>query len=433
MAHQVAGVDWLIKNKRGILYWVPGSGKTLTALEALHRLECKNVLIVAPVSLLSVWSDELKRFYDEPSTIIRGTPAKRFALWYADGIKIVGYETLRQDFKTMPRKFNAIVLDEAAKIACPVTKITKRILQLDAPVKIVLNGTLLANSIGDLWSPCEWLERGVLFGNWYHFRAVHAVMNPYIPGAVVGWRNVSDVEKKCAHLISRKTKEEVLTYLPPVTEQVVTFQLSPKERAVYERIRREAIVKIRDEDMPVSNALVELTRLKQTTNGTFVFGENEPSSKIRVLKELIETLPVDAKAVIFSNFKTTVDKIVEELPGALKISGDVLGAERDATMEVFRTDPTKRFLVMTSAGEKGLNVQTASYLFSMDLPWTNASHEQRIGRLWRTGQKNHVHIYILEAEKTVDVKCREILEKKKKMADDFQGYTQADLSTLLLD
>lgn len=414
-----------------MIWACPGFGKTIVTLEALRILGCKNVLIVAPVSLLSVWEQERKKFYDLPTVMIRGTPQARARLWGCKGVKVVGYETLRVDFDFAKRiKWDAVVLDESFKVANPMAKITKKILQLGAPVKIALNGTVIANSIADVWSVAEWLEAGVLYGNWYRFRAIHAIMNPYIPGAITGWRNVAEIHKRTEHLIFKRTREEVLSHLPPLTEQIISFSLSPEEKREYERIRKESIVKIQGEDMPIANALVELMRLRQVTNGLFAFGSDVPSTKIRIMKELIETIPSDAKILIFSSFKTTADKVADEL-AALRITGDVPGAEREEIVARFSAEGGSRFLVMTAAGERGLNLQAASYTILMDNSWSNAGHEQRIGRNFRTGQTKPVYIYSLEASGTVDEKIRKILETKKGISDELMNWNRGDLDTLL--
>lgn len=433
MPHQTEGIAWLKARGRGLLWLPPGAGKTVITLEALRERGCKRVLIVAPVSLLTVWRDELAKFYGASCVLVRGSKAKRAELLAAPNrYHVIGYEALRVDFDTVKLGgWDAIILDESHKVANPTAKITKRMLKLDAPVKIALNGTPIANSYADIWSVCEWLERGCLYGNFYAFRNIHAVMNPYVPGMILEWRNVEKIKEKVAHLIFRKTREEVLSHLPPLTEQIISFELMPAERRVYEQIRKESLIKIAGEDVPISNALVELMRLRQVTNGLHAFGYEGEGSKIKTLKELLETFPEDAKIIIFSQFKTTVDKLVGELKGAIAITGDVPVAERGQIVEKFGTDPTCRVLVMTGAGERGLNLQVANYTVLMDNAWSNAGHEQRVGRNWRTGQTKPVFIYSLEAAKTVDVKIRKLLETKKGLAESFGGITKAELVSLL--
>jgi SNF2 family DNA or RNA helicase len=67
----------------------------------------------------------------------------------------------------------------------------------------------------------------------------------------------------------------------------------------------------------------------------------------------------------------------------------------------------------------------------MDNSWSNAGHEQRVGRTHRTGQTKPVFIYSLEARGTVDEKIRKLLATKKGIADDFAGINKQEIKSLI--
>src|SRR5439155_19108265 len=62
--------------------------------------------------------------------------------------------------------------------------------------------------------------------------------------------------------------------------------------------------------------------------------------------------------------------------------------KRPALVERFRDDPACRVFLSTDAGSTGLNLQHASILVNMDLPWNPAILEQRIARIHRLGQRS---------------------------------------------
>src|SRR5205814_5704732 len=64
---------------------------------------------------------------------------------------------------------------------------------------------------------------------------------------------------------------------------------------------------------------------------------------------------------------------------------------RQRIVEQFNTDPETMLFISTDAGGLGLNLQAASYVINLDLPWNPAKIEQRIGRAPRIGQKNPVN------------------------------------------
>ena len=56
-------------------------------------------------------------------------------------------------------------------------------------------------------------------------------------------------------------------------------------------------------------------------------------------------------------------------------------------MEAFWEPDGAQFLISTSAGGEGINLQCARILFNYDLPWNPMRVEQRIGRVHRLGQE----------------------------------------------
>ena len=451
--YQQEAVDFIVKNKRGLLWLEAGLGKSLTTLCALERLDCKRVLVIAPASVLGVWEDESKKWLADPTkhfVAVRGTPAKRAAVY--DIVKknvsnriCVSYETARGDvLKLRTIQWDAIVLDETLKIQTPTSKTTKAIMLLTAPVRIALNGTPISNAWSDIWATFTWLEPTSLYGNWYAFRSVHAVMNPHVQGMIVGWRNTDAIKKKVEPYYIRKTKAECLPDLPPMTETPIRFPLSSKEQTVYNGIKKELLLKLPDKiDEPIANVLTELMRLRQVCNGLHVFGEStERGSKIDALIEWITpVIQSGNKVVIFTSFSTTADKVFEELnrafkhtassPYALKITGATKPEDRDEIVREFKELPNCQVLVGTDAMATGLNLQAASYVINLDLPWSYAKYEQRIARAWRLGQTNPVTVWNFLAQGTVDEKVAEVLGRKMETADEFAGVTREDIWAVL--
>lgn len=447
-------VDWIVEKKRGLLWAEAGLGKSLTTLAALERLDCKRVLVIAPASVLGVWEDESRKWIAEPVghfKAVRGTPKQRGYTYdtyftandFVYQRLVISYETARGDIKLLRAiKWDAIVLDETLKIQTPTSKTTKAILSLTAPVRIALNGTPISNGWADIWATFTWIEPTALYGNWYAFRAVHAVQNPHVPGMIVGWRNVDQIKKRVEPHYIRRTKAECLPDLPPMTETPIRFPLNTKEQKVYNSIKKELLLKLPDKmDEPIANVLTELMRLRQVCNGLHVFGEAERGSKIDALIEWLEpVIASGSKVIIFTSFSTTADKVEQELNNvfgkrlgktALKITGAVAGGDRDEIVRSFKEDEAVGILVGTDAMATGLNLQAASYVINLDLPWSFAKYEQRIARAWRLGQTSPVTVWNFLAQGTVDEKVAEVLGRKMETADEFAGVTREDIWAVL--
>ncbi|MEX0802238.1 MAG: helicase-related protein [Candidatus Binatia bacterium] len=63
------------------------------------------------------------------------------------------------------------------------------------------------------------------------------------------------------------------------------------------------------------------------------------------------------------------------------------------SQRLFRDHPKVRFLVSTEAGGEGINLQFSHICINYDLPWNPMRVEQRVGRVYRFGQKLVVQVY----------------------------------------
>src|SRR5439155_581082 len=80
--------------------------------------------------------------------------------------------------------------------------------------------------------------------------------------------------------------------------------------------------------------------------------------------------------------------------------------------ERFWDETGAKFLLSTSAGGEGINLQCARVLFNYDLPWNPMAVEQRIGRIHRFGQKDVAQVYNLVAKDTVEERVYGLLTEK---------------------
>jgi len=136
----------------------------------------------------------------------------------------------------------------------------------------------------------------------------------------------------------------------------------------------------------------------------------------RAIEQLRANNP-EEKFIIFTQYRETLEYLREELAmryeanKVVTIKGGPL-ADKIESVEKFWDLNGARFLLSTSAGGEGINLQCAKVLFNYDLPWNPMAVEQRIGRIHRYGQQDTVQIYNLIAEDTVEEKIYLLLEDK---------------------
>ncbi|MGH7247328.1 MAG: helicase-related protein, partial [Pseudomonadota bacterium] len=150
-----------------------------------------------------------------------------------------------------------------------------------------------------------------------------------------------------------------------------------------------------------------------------------------VLEELLED--GERKIVVFSEWVRMLD-LVRELAAEIGVdcawhTGNVPQLRRRAEIARFRQDAACRLFLTSDAGATGLNLQTASCVLNLDLPWNPAKLEQRIGRVWRKGQRQAVTVVNFVTEDSIEHSILHLLAHKQTLADGVLDGT-GDLSAI---
>lgn len=137
---------------------------------------------------------------------------------------------------------------------------------------------------------------------------------------------------------------------------------------------------------------------------------------VRAIESIRRQFP-EEKFIIFTQYLETLEFLREELGrlyGIEKIVTVKGGSLEDkiASIESFWKPDGAQFLISTSAGGEGINLQVCHILFNYDLPWNPMAVEQRIGRIHRYGQRDTAQVYNLVAEDTVEENIYSLLEQK---------------------
>jgi len=154
--------------------------------------------------------------------------------------------------------------------------------------------------------------------------------------------------------------------------------------------------------------------------------------KIDDLQDLLKRIDQEtpgAKVLIFTEYRRTQEFLQERLEkwygantvvlinGDMELEGKTPEAEsKRRSQQLFRDDPSVRFLVSTEAGGEGINLQFCYIVVNYDLPWNPMRYEQRVGRVYRYGQDKVVQIYNLRARGTVEDTVRSYFEQRLRIA-----------------
>ncbi len=145
-----------------------------------------------------------------------------------------------------------------------------------------------------------------------------------------------------------------------------------------------------------------------------------PDRKFDTLIRAIEQIRREhknEKMIIFTQYLETLYFLQDEIgkyydPEKIAIVRGGPLEDKIASCESFWDENGAQFLISTSAGGEGINLQICRILFNYDLPWNPMAVEQRIGRIHRYGQADTVQAYHLVAEGTIEEKVYAILEEK---------------------
>ncbi|MGH7168934.1 MAG: helicase-related protein, partial [Gemmataceae bacterium] len=95
--------------------------------------------------------------------------------------------------------------------------------------------------------------------------------------------------------------------------------------------------------------------------------------------------------------------------------GGLSSNKRKEMLDRFRDDANCRVFLSTDSGGVGLNMQHASVVLNMDLPWNPAVLEQRIGRVHRLGQRQPVRVVNFVSQGTIEEGMLAVLKFKKSL------------------
>ncbi len=464
--YQKEGFQWMFKLKEnrfgGCLADDMGLGKTLQTLTLLLKLKRPDPeiqtavpfagnsqlslfpdkpnegesqsasLVVLPTSLVHNWEAEIKKFTPSLKVykhigIQRKNAAEFVKASQFFDIILTTYGTVRNDFEMLaPVTFFYLALDESQYIKNPSSKTYRAIMELKSTHRLVLTGTPIENSLSDLWSQMNFLNKGIL-GNQAFFKR-------FFITPIEKHNNAEQQEKLRVMIqpfILRRTKEEVAKDLPPLMEQVIYCDMTDDQQKIYEKeksiIRNTILSSIETEGMAKAGFVVlqGLTRLRQLANHPSLLktDSQDDSGKFQEIFMMLENLMAENhKVLIFSSFVKHLELIEQQIKvfgwKYSKLTGQT--TKREEVIRQFQEDPQNRiFLISLKAGGVGLNLTEADYVFIIDPWWNPAAENQAINRAHRIGQDKHVFVYRFITENSIEEKIQLLKNRKSLLADKF--------------
>jgi len=239
------------------------------------------------------------------------------------------------------------------------------------------------------------------------------------------------LQKLIRPFVLRRTKEEVASDLPAMTEQIRFCEMTDEQRETYDTEKsaiRNAILKNIETNGMKKSALVVLqglTKLRQLANHPSLVSKEDESESgkfneiYRCLKNLVAE---NHKVLIFSSFVKHLELLQTKIEAKdwkySKLTGKTV--DRQEVIRQFQEDPDNHiFLISLKAGGVGLNLTSADYVFIIDPWWNPAAENQAINRAHRIGQDKKVFVYRFITEDSIEEKIQTLKSKKSALAGRF--------------
>jgi len=450
--YQVEAVAKMVEQRCILVAYEMGLGKTPMTIAAIEELRGKGrmtrtVLVLCLASLKYQWEKEILKFSDSSVIVIDGTPKQRkeqYGQIVNNDYVVMNYEQVLNDWDIIKTfDFDAVVCDEATAIKGFRAKRAKKVKDLskNIPVRFALTGTPIENGKPEeIFSIMQFVDPKVL-GRFDIFDKTFIVRNYF--GGVQRYRNLPTLHSALMKHTVRKSQkdDDVKPYLPDaVYREPLLVKLDSSAQKVYNYIATDLLNllteakelfgsnfnlaahygqafdpgdpmnEMRGQIMSRISALRMLCSnpfLLHSSAANFEKQTGKGSSYIHSLLEILdgvsktpkldsaisyikEHLDIDSsyKAVVFSSYLESVDRIVEQLSQsgitAVKYTGEMNAKQKEEAKVSFQTRAGIRVLVSSDAGGYGVDLPQANLLVNYDQPWSSGLAVQRNGRINRT-------------------------------------------------
>ncbi|KAI4228932.1 MAG: hypothetical protein L6R36_001264 [Xanthoria steineri] len=467
MPYQLEGLNWLYyqwhRQQNAILADEMGLGKTIQVIGSLLALKeahsCWPFLIVVPNSTCANWRREIKHW--APSlrvvTYFGSSEARslseKYELFLGKDkdlrchIVVTSYDAAQDDgFRKVFRRVNwqALIVDEGQRLKNDKNILYSSLSALKAPFKVLLTGTPLQNNPRELFNLLQFLDTSI---------DAAELEKQYTE---LTKENVPRLHEMLRPFFLRRTKAQVLTFLPPMAQIIVPVTLTVLQKKLYKSIlaRNPDLLKAifggskralaKTERASLNNILMQLRKclchpfvynrdIEERSSNVVISHRNlvEASSKLQLLEIMLPKLQERGhRVLIFSQFLDMLDMVEDFLDGLglfyQRLDGTMGSLEKQKRIDEFNAPDSRlfAFLLSTRAGGVGINLATADTVIILDPDFNPHQDIQALSRAHRIGQKKKVLVFQLTTRSTAEEKIMQI--GKKKMALDHALIEQMD-------
>lgn len=434
LPYQRAGVAYASNARRTFIADEMGLGKTLQAIATIEYVyDSYPAVIVCPPSLVLNWQAEYNRWLPERKVSVV-TNRKEFPVSGTYDVVVVGYSNITKWEKELS-KHRSYVFDEShycKTVTAQRTKSAQKIAK-SAPkegIVLCLTGTPVTNRPSEYASQLEILGKLKEFGGLWGFyrRYCNAFQDSFGQWNISGHSHLDELNERLRGVCYiRRTKDQVLSELPPILHSPVVVEGTPAAMKEYNKAEQDIVQYLVDRAKQIARELGEpvgsaavLARIKAESNEHLVrlsvLRRLSAKAKMPVVEEWVkEHIEDGKKVVIAAHHRDIVDELANKF-GGLKIQGGMDVAEVEEHKKKFQTLPVSEAPVIVlsiQAAKTGHTLTAAQDVLFVELPWTPADVDQTYSRCHRLGQQGSVVATYLLTDKTIDEDIYSLIERKR--------------------
>jgi len=466
LPYQLEGIQYALQRRGTIFADEMGLGKTVQAIgvinaEAAQRIyDPLRIIIVCPVSLKLNWQKELDTWQskDVPDPNIR----------------IIGYSQT----KLINDPFEILIVDEAhyaknaksqrsQEIARLAKLATRRILLLTGTpfelrvreiwhLLIITNGSYwvrpkpvpsnrreLPSNVtllpirGGIRARKEQTEEQIA-----EYRFLHRYCDPkkqeiYVKGGkgkkkVVwsfdGGTNLNELGKRLREsCLIRRLKKDVLTQLPPKRRELIVYPTTLVEEDEIPLLVGRIFDKVTTTDY--DSIIKQLHADKVAFTAWSEYRHKQGLEKVpHVIEHIKSIVECNKKVIVFAHHRDVIEEIHKQCVflGAVKLTGDMEAFDREESVREFQNDPRIMvFIGSIRAAGVGLTLTASSNVVFAEIDSNPAWMLQCEDRPHRIGQKEHVLVQYLVADRTIDARLCQLLKERLDTMGEVLGVSEA--------
>ena len=454
-----------------------GTGKTYGVLMAIdtrfQRGELKrwssSVLVVCPNTVVPNWVKEAKIHTPHLKVrVVKGRGIERALDMFMGAdesdILITNYETFSMKFKIRNRdgkrltlrmadfleskKWGMVVLDECHKIKNPQAKRTGAILQcfVDSDYKVIMTGTINANTLADIYIPFYFLNEGAQFSTSLNHAnsnkriAMTSLRDNFTEEYSVGSKKLLDEMTDMMASVSVQFSKADCLDLPEKVYRIVDVEMEPNQRKLYDKIERHIMLELQEEinetgRVNPTSSFGKIMKLCEAANGWIYDNQKRPikfpwNPKMKTLLECVDEINFShSKLVVWCRFVNDIHLIAQELRnkfgyyavssihggGRCHTCGSPTTDDRYYKVQQFNDlkSEVKIMVIASQVGSHGIDLTGADHEIFYSNSYSKTDRLQAEDRCHRSGMRESLTIQDLIVKNSIDEDIKMALDYHK--------------------